>query len=94
MSTCFLLSRNLVIIISRTRPSFQCRVVSNGNKRLYTKNMMHHPEYRGTYGNFSCAPAVNKTSLWETARHDKENGQRPCGQRRARFFSWFMVLVL
>lgn len=71
-----------------------CRVVSNGNKRLYTKNMMHHPEYRGPYGNFSCAPAVNKTSLEETARHDKENGQRPCGQKRARFFFCFIVLVL
>lgn len=59
----FLAFKKLSYYHSRTRPSFQCRVVSNGNKRLYTKNMMHHPEYRGTYGNFSCAPAVNKTSL-------------------------------
>lgn len=94
MSTCFLLSRNLVFIISRSRPFFQCRVVSNGNKRLYTKNMMHHPEYRGTSGNSSCAPAVNKTSLEETARRDKENGQRPSGQKRARFFSCFVVLLI
>lgn len=94
LPACFLLSRNLVFIISRTRPFFQCRVVSNGNKRSYTKNMMHHPEYRGTSGNSSCAPAVNKTSLEETARRDKENGQRPSGQKRARFFSCFIVLLI
>jgi len=72
---------------------FQCRVISNGNKRLYTKKIMHHPEYRGTSGNFSCAPAVNKTSLEETPRGDKENGQRPSGQKRVRFFFLFYSLI-
>lgn len=55
---------------------------------------MHHPEYRGTSGNFSCAPAVNKTSLEETAHGDKENGQRPSGRKRVRFFSCFVVLLI